>query len=438
MPLIYKTLFEIKLLHEYFLTRKDGSSIFSEPDQAARLAFLREEFQNDQDPVNTDVEFAFPENLRTRYESLNLKILPTYSGCRVVMRVVARTLADQSLVFEPAVALQPDEDIAILMRRKTLAYDVYTNSRVRRALAATYLFTNVDVAGPKTFPFLTNSVPTQDPAFSYEQGELSLSGTIIQEYYRQGGLDVWNDVTGTAFANESDRMLLPTSFDYYFFDTLNLTQASFFLNDSNGNEVARIDKADPSGLQQKVRLDFVGKVRTVPLAVTQFNDAVYTLRTIGNNGLSTTNMIVFSDDLTVTKPWGVIVIRPAVTNNDFNLLASDGFLIRRRNAVGVWTDAPVFEIPVKSRLAYWRFIHNRGKELDVSAPLNGYVEKEGNVLVTLVPRSTSRAWFSLSKEMPAGTQYVPNPVDPEIKLETDRRLFFEVVVPECDLFPEVP
>ena len=74
----------------------------------------------------------------------------------------------------------------------------------------------------------------------------------------------------------------------------------------------------------------------------------------------------------------------------------------------------------------------------MSAPLTGYVGKEGNVLVTLTPRATSRSWFSLSKEMPAGTQYVPNPLDPEIKLEADRRLFFDVVVPECDLFPEVP
>ena len=209
MALIYKTLFEIKLLHEYFLTRKDGTTIFSEPDQPARLAYLSEEFSNDQHPVNSDIEFVFPESLQARYESLSLKVLPTYSGCRVVMRVVAKTLADQSLVFAPAVSLQPNEDIIILMRRKTLAYDVYTNSRVSRSLPATYLFLNADVPGPKTFPFLTNNVPVQDATFGYEQGELSLSGTTIQEYYRQGGTDVWNDVTGSAFANESDRLLLP-------------------------------------------------------------------------------------------------------------------------------------------------------------------------------------------------------------------------------------
>ena len=438
MALIYKTLFEIKLLHEYFLTRKDGTTIFSEPNQGARLAYFSEEFINDQHPVNADIEFVFPERLQARYESLSLKVLPTYSGCRVVARVIAKTLADQSLVFAPAVALPSTEDIIILIRRKTLAYDVYTNSRVSRSLPATYLFLNADVPGPKTFPFLTNNIPVQDATFGYEQGELSLSGTTIQEYYRQGGADVWNDVTGSAFANESDRLLLPSSFEYTFPNTVNLTLASFILNDSNDNEVANIDKSDPSGLKRKVGLVFTGKVKTIPFSGNQFNDAVYTLNVTGNNGLAVTHTVLFTDDLTNTKPWGVILLRAGVTNNNFNLLANDGFLFRRRDPLGAWADAPVFEIPVKSRLAYWRFIHNRGKELDVSAPLTGYVGKEGNVLVTLTPRATSRSWFSLSKEMPAGTQYVPNPLDPEIKLEADRRLFFEVVVPECDLFPEVP
>jgi hypothetical protein len=438
MALIYKTLFEIKLLHEYFLTRKDGTTIFSEPDQPARLAFLREEFNKDQEPVNVDIDFEFPESLRARYESLSLRLLPTYSGCRVVIRVLPKTLADQSLVFEPAVALHSAEDIVILITRKTLAYDVYTNSRVSRSLPSTYLFLNANVPGPKSFPFLTNNVPPQDIAFSYEQGELSLSGPTIQEYYRQGVADVWHDVTGNAFANETDRVLLPSSFHYYFPNTTNLVQASFVLTDRNGDEVVNFDTSDASGLKQKVGLDFSGKVKTIPLTDTSFEDVTYTLKVTGNNGLEAEHTIVFTNDLTRTKPWGVIMLRPEVTNADFNLLANDGFLFRRRDALGVWTEAPVFEIPIKSRLAYWRFIHHKGKALDVSAPLMDYVGKEGNVLVTLTPRAASRSWFSLRKEMPAGTQYVPNPVAPEIKLETDRRLFFDVVVPESDLFPEVP
>jgi len=44
MAIIYKTLFEVKLLHEFYLTRKDGNTIFALPDQPARLKFLLDEY----------------------------------------------------------------------------------------------------------------------------------------------------------------------------------------------------------------------------------------------------------------------------------------------------------------------------------------------------------------------------------------------------------
>jgi hypothetical protein len=437
MALIYKTLVEIKLLHEYFLTRKDGTTIFSEPDQSARLMFLQEEFSRDQEPVNQDIAFEFPKGLQSKYESLGLKLLPVYSGCRVVVRVIARTLTDQSLVFEPAVALPQSEDIFILIRRKSPAYDAYTNARIGRSLRSVYLFLNAELTSAKTFPFLTNTVPVQDAARAYEQGELSLSGTTIQEYFRQGGADRYGDVAGSGFANESDRVLLPTQFEYYFPDTTNLTQASFTLSNSDGDVIANIEKNSTSGLKQKVSLGFSGKVKSIPFSGESFSDVTYSLEVTGNNGLNARHTIVFSDELISTNPWAVIALRPTVTNNAFNLLANDGFLVRRRDASGVWTNAPVFEIPVKSRLAYWRFVHNRGRALDVSAPITGYVNKEGNALVTKVPRTSSRSWFSLRKELSTDTQYVPNPVSVVIKLEADRRLFIDVVVSPSDLFPEV-
>jgi hypothetical protein len=355
------------------------------------------------------------------------------------VRVLARTLADQSLVFEPAVTFLPNEDIFILIKRKTQAYDTYTNSRIRRSLPAVYLFCNADLPNAKSYPFLTNNVPVQDISFAYEQGELSLSGIKIQEYYRSAGADLWRDVSGAAFANESDRLLLPLAFQYSFPNTSNLTQVSFTLTDILGNEVTAIDKSDAGGLKQSVGLDFSAKVKAIaPDRLSALSDAVYTLKARGNNGFTATHTVVFSNDLTSTKPWGVIALRPNVTNNSFNLLAGDGFLFRRRNASGVWTEAPVFEIPVKSRLAYWRFINNKSKALDLSIPLTDYVKKEGKVLVTLAPRATCRSFFHLKKESPPATQYVPNPIDPEIKLEADRRLFFDVVVPESDLFPIIP
>jgi hypothetical protein len=438
MPVIYKTLFEVKLMHEYYLTKKDGFVVFENTDQQARLDFLLDEFKDERPSVNENINFEFPENLKQKYESLFLRLLPTYSGCRVVVRVNSRTLSDQSVVYEPVVPLSDTLNIFILFSRKNFNIDTYTNARVKRSCPSVYFFSNIDVLSSPTFPFLTGSVPVQEAAVQYEQGELSLSGTQIQEYYREAGTDKWNDVVGTGFANESDRLLLPLKFDYTFNDTTNLTTAVFILKYNNGNTAATITESNAAGIRTKILLNFSGKVKPLPFTDSfQLSEFIYTLEVNGNNGYSEKHKIIFNNDLTATNPWAVVNIGATAGNTAFNLFANDGFLIRRKDAMGVWTPAPVFEIPVKSRLAYWRFINNRGKELTISAALTDYLNKENKVLVTKKPRSLAKSWFFLRKEGSSDTVYVPNPVAPELKLESDRRLFFDIRVPQSDLFEVV-
>jgi hypothetical protein len=443
MPVIYKTLFEVKLMHEYYLTREDGSVIFEKPDQPGRLAFLEEEFEADKPAVNDDISFEFPESLKQQYDGLCLKLLPSWSGCRVVVRVTPKTLADQSVVYTPLVSIPDDLNIYILLLRKNGNIDSCTNARVSRSCPSLYFFSNLEGSSPRSFPFLTNKIAAEDSSVIYEQGELSISAANkIQSFYRQAGInvpqDIWTDVAGDGFANESDRLLLPEKFDYSFGDTTNITQAGFKLKDNAGNELVSLVKSNAAGIGGKTGIDFSGKASLLPLAKPfDLKDFIYTLEVSGDNGYTGKHAVIFSNELAAADPWAVVNIRTAVTNTAFNLFANDGFIIRRMDSLGAWTPAPVFEIPVKSRLAYWRFISNRGNELNVAAALNDYVDKEGKVLVTKKPRVVARHWFLLSKEAPPGTVYVPNPEFPGLKLESDRRLFFDIRVPQSELFPEV-
>jgi len=59
------------------------------------------------------------------------------------------------------------------------------------------------------------------------------------------------------------------------------------------------------------------------------------------------------------------------------------------------------------------------------------------VLVTKVPRASARSWFLLREETSSSTTYAPNPYEPIIKMENDRRSFFDIRVPDSELFPEV-
>jgi hypothetical protein len=441
MPMVYKTLFEIKLMHEYYLTREDGTVVFSLAGQPDRLAFLQEEFAKDSPSINNDVSFEFPEKLKAGYDSSFVKLLPSYSGCRAAIRVNAHTLSDQSVVYDPFIPLD-DLNIYILINRKHIAIDAFSNTRINWPVSPVYFFSNLDLITPRNFPFLTTQLAATDTSYPYEQGELSLSAAgKTQEYYRKGNADVWNEVPGEGFAGERGRLLVPESFQYAITNVTALTEVKFVLTDFSANEVSSTTITNSSGIPKKSSLDFAGKIKSLPYAGSyNVNEYLYTLTVSGNNGYEARHTVIFSNDLLSSDPWGVILIRLTKGSDPYNIFAADNNIQKRKDGLGVWTNAPVFEIPVKSRLAYWRFISNKGKELAVSAPLVNFVKKEGDVIETLKPRSLAMHSFMISKDVPMSTDtaYVPNPEFPGIKIENDRRLFFDIHVPNSDLFPEVP
>lgn len=429
MSVIYKPLFEVKLLHEYYVTRNDGSSVFEKVSQQERLDFLAAEYALGTESINNDIHFEFPDFLKPAYESHFLKIIPTYSGFKVVTKVNRQILNDQTLVYIPFASLPEDLNIYILFLRTTSIIDSFTNSRIQRPFPSTYLFSNDDLPGNRVFPFLTNPVPAFNAGFTYEQGELSEGASGIQGYYNDGNSDKMYEVTGAGFANEADRILLPGKFRYTFPDSAGLTSASFTLKDKDGNVLKSYIETNTTGIFRDTLLNFSSFSNP---------DTPFTLEVTGNNGYAATHILYLSDELLITNPWAVLSIKSNATNTDFNLLASDGNLIMRRDPVGNWTNAPIFEIPVKSRFVFWRFMNNKGNELDINPSLTDYVNKENNVLITKRPVAMTRSFFLLRKEGSNDTVYVPNPDTDEIKIESARRICLNIRVPESELFPVSP
>lgn len=442
MPVVYKTLFDIKLMHEYYLIREDGTTVFDLAAQSDRLLFLEREFADDKPSINDDVFFDFPEGLKAAYEGGFLKLLPSYSGCRVAIRVNAHTMADGSLVYEPFVPLPDNFTVYILINRRTFNIDAFSNGRLMLAYRPVYFFSNAAMTTPRTLPFLTATMPLTDASYPYEQGELSLSaGGKTVQYYRKGAADVWNEVPGQGFAGEGDRLLVAGSFQYTLQDVANLTELNFVLTDNLGNEVASVKRTDANGIEAKTSLNFSEKISSIPLSgFYNVNDYFYTLHVSGNNGYERVHTLIFSNDLLSSDPWAVIGLRMSKGAGDYDIFSPDNFIKRRKDSLGVWTNAPVFEIPVKSRFAYWRFISNKGAALDISPSLVGFVKVEGDAIETLTPRSLAMYSFLIHKDVPplTDTVYVPNPDVPGIKIGNDGRLFYEVRVPNSELFPEIP
>ncbi len=439
MPFIYKTLFEIKLEHEFYCTNGNGDVVFNLAAQSDRLNFLSDQFNNDEQCINTDIEFKFPEELESTYENYNLKILPTYSGCKVAVRVNQQILPDNSLVFQPLSAIPADLNIYILLFKKNNLINSYTNSVLVNTIPFIYFFSNENIAGVKSFPFLTSSISAFDGTKIYSQGELaSFGANDIREYYKTDAGDQWQSVSGAGFANENDRILVSPKFYYSFNIADNITNAEFTLKDKNANIIKTISVSSSNPIK-KTLLDFSDKKDLISLPETfAFSNVIYTLDVNAGSSYLKTHQLIFNNNLYNSQNWGVINIKPEVTNSSFNLFANDGFLIKRKNNPGVWDEAPVFEITVKSRFTFWRYINDKGKELDLIAALTDYLFKENKVLISKRPRAISKYYFLLEKEGSTTTKYLPNPVSYDIKQDDKQRLCFDVAVPESELFPIIP
>lgn len=439
MSLIYKTLFEVKLMHEYYLTKADGDSVFSLPNQDDRITFLFNQFTEDRSSINDDIAFKFPDPLEEMYSGYNLKLLNSYSGFKVAIRVNKQILQDGTWTFEPFISLPDNFNICVELVKRSSFADSYTCSAFSDFIQGQYVFSNENIVSPKLFPFITSNVSAFDASRTYIQGDVASYGlNDIRQYYKDNSGDQWEAIPGSAYANENDRLLLPLRFYYSFVNVTGITNADFTLKDKDGNTIKSISVSSADEIT-KTLLDFSSVSDSILLPDDfRFSEVMYTLNVSGSNGFLHSHNVLFSDKLYSRNNWGIAIIKTRATNAAFNLFENDGFIAKRRLPNGIWTEAPVFEIPVKSRFPYFRFLNDKGKELLVAASLTDYLDKEGKILLSKRPRSISKDFFKLQKEGSNATVYVPNPLNYDLKKDNKNRLCLDIIVPQSDLFPTAP
>lgn len=438
MELIYKTLFEIKLEHEYFLTFEDGKNLFEESDPLNRIARLGQAYADDRESFSRDIMFDFPEKLKPLYYEYGLKLLPSYSGCRVLVRVNQKRLPDNSTVFEPFFPSPEDLEIFILLIKRNNLPDAYTNGRISRSIPAIYMFSNENLNGARVFPFIASPISPFDAVASYEQGELALDAgnNPVEIFYdNTGNLQQKAIITPiNSFASENDRILLSGKFYYNVVGNNPVTELEISVTDSSNNIIKEFSfvRSEPIS---RVILDFTDKADLLQLSETlSLPDAIFSLVVTGDNGYSDNRNIVFGDHLVPVSAFGAVHLKPKVTNAFFNLLTDEGWIIQKRDPAGVLSAAPLFEIPFKSRFGHFRYINSNGKELLLDPSLNNFLFKENGALISQMPVSLCRYYFLISDNTGILTKYLPNPKSYDIRMDAFRRIYFDIQVPESDLF----
>jgi hypothetical protein len=374
--------------------------------------------------------------MQSVFSKYRLKLVPGYSGFKIGIEVYPVTLGGNIRAYQPVVTLPNDLDIQVLLLRKDNIIDVYTNRKLQTNIRTAGYFSNDDISGAKTFPFLSNPVTAFEAAAAYEQGELSSFGANDTRIFfvDNGGADQFLPVTPGNYYNESDN-LLTTPFINYTFPTANtVTEANFTLKDSTSAIVQTILSRNGGKRMYSTPLQFDAAKLNTTGNKTISNTLLYTLEVNGDDGYTNTHTLLFIKEPVIDHKdiWGMVNIKPAPVNAAFNVIDGSGHLITRRNAANVVTvPPPIFEIWVKSRLSFWRYSNMDGGVLKTGTQPDLLFFNNGQ-LISDGPRSHSY-YPTLYKKADSSLHYLPNPKAYQPIRVEGNRLFTEIPVPTSEI-----
>jgi hypothetical protein len=432
---IYKILCEVKWLHEYYLTRDKGETIFQQPAQPDRLNFLFDRFVKDIPSIHEDL--AFEEHpLNNTFSNYRISVLPSYAGFKLAIQCKKEKLADNTIVYTPVIPL-PDQLCLRIMIREKKDINRFSAETSARPLMPIWYFSNNDIPVARTFPFLSSPLSGFVAAQPYVQSEIALHAGVAKIFLNNGEPDPWLPLPGKEYVNSNDAHLLPLSFIYRFSPFENITAASFTLKDSTSTVVKKVDVAAVKAMHS-VSVNFRTNeeiVKAVKHGVVG-TDQLYTLEVAGSGGYNKTftNLLFAHDEIEPEQYSGVIdlVVKPASAS--FHLLDATGNLFTRILPDGTKQPAPVFELWMKSKLAYWQYAHNLRKKFKLTPTTQDLLADNSGVLVSKNPVPMSYTPVKLKKP-DNSFQALPNP-DPALEAKRDgNKIFLNMQLPASTLFP---
>jgi hypothetical protein len=300
-----------------------------------------------------------------------------------------------------------------------------------------WYFSSNDIPFAKTFPFLSSPVSPFVVAQPYVQSEIALHAGIAKAFLSNGAPDPWLALPGTRYINKNDSHILPLSFNYTFNSFENILLASFTLKDSTSAVIKKIDLSASKPMQTvsvnfRTNEELIKAVRHDAVSAGQ----LYSLEVTGSGGYSKTftNLLFAHDELELDRYSGVIdlIIKPMSAN--FHLLDASGHLFTRILPAGTKQPAPVFELWMKSKSAFWQYANNRQRKFKLTPTTQDLLADNAGVLVSKNPIHMTYTPINLKKP-DNSFQFLPNP-DPALEVKREgNKILLTMQVPASNLFP---
>ncbi|WP_010521957.1 hypothetical protein [Aquimarina agarivorans] len=431
----YKKLFEVQILHDYFLMDTAGVSFFNK-NKVDRERLLSNKIENNSYNVNDLFSIVPTNKTKQILERFGLIYGTTPLGFFVGTEVTIKNINNEVL-YMPFLDTDKLTSLAFVIQPQLPFFKSVTNISFSTFKPAIYYFTNTNkqvftetelTPSFKSFP-LTNTPLDYQDGICYEMGALSkIEGNLKEaQLFTNNKADTdWKMIKDKRVVSDADKTLLPSIFDYTFKKVQNIKDVEFILEDKSGGVVKSIQKTSDNPIT-KVPINFK-RVNENDVSSNTISSGFYNLKIVQNKETILNFPIHINDDLYDKNNFGVLEIHFKKENSPFSILDIQGFLKTKIDNNGEKIQHPVFEIRFKNRNTYWRYNKSEAfSPSEVSATASFLTQNNAK----LISKDTKSLTDVLVPFMNGSSLMLPHPKTPNIKIENDK-IFSEIYISQSN------
>lgn len=426
ISIIYKKIFEVRILHDYFLSTKDNayfSSALSDQDRSTRLL---QKYNFDLDKV---LQITPTSSCVTTMKNHRLRFIKTKLGFFVAQEVERIIQNSGAIFYKPVLPLEASSGLSFDIRALNSYFQNFSGIPIKKAISSIYYFSNAAVGGAKTYPVLSLPVPDFDSSQVYEMGELAVRGGQLNLANITTSDDDpvhWQNIEDFGFVNRTDCLLVPHKFRFLLPADNLPTAITATLFELGGTVVKTIDV-----------LVNGGNLLSLGFCKNPLDDCVeegwYDLEIKDqDDNMLFFKRILLSEVLYKPSNLGVIEIFPS-TDTTFRLLDADGFILHRINADESKESHPIFEIRFRSRNTYWRYKSKDAFSPTDIAATDSVLDIAPDTGETVLVATNSETLIEGVNKLLGGLS-LPNPNPSTMKYESDGKIYSDIYISSINRF----
>ena len=343
IPVTYSILFEVNVLHHYFLNRGLKNFALMTADEQAEVMLKYD--------IRDALEIVPTAECRKNLDRHQCILRRTATG--ILAGLKAQLQSQPPHTYKPFHEIDNDLTFTFHMHLKDLSLLNYTNLPLNGNSSQVYLFSNNAGPAAKAFPSLCTFPSTFESGRQYLPGEMVVdSGTTPTKLYtarlktgaNPAGSPDWfeeklSDSFPMSYAGAGDRIQLVRQ------------QLLYRVKTADVEPVVVISAA--SGSVVEVKSDILpGQFRVIQIDLRGLPEGLYTLHAESADH-------TYLDDLTFyllqqkERPFAILQLAVKSDTTAYNMLDAQGLML-----------SPSYELRLRNRATYWRYV---GKKFNVSS-----------------------------------------------------------------------